>query len=182
MEKAKLLECIGRLAAACGKDKPFNPESVVQWEKMCATVPGSLVDWIVDYIAGSNDGLPFNLGKAICDAWTAWKIEHPEKISRIYDQDSEHGQSKPCDDCNSEGYMIVRYFDVDTQADQQALVLCGSCQAWRKRFGQIARITSRQQLEREGYRVIWPELKVDPGPKVWRNPAELVGGIGRDAR
>jgi hypothetical protein len=43
---------------------------------------------------------------------------------------------EPCEDCNGEGIFFVKYAaNGDSEKRQSAIVLCGSCENWRKVYG-----------------------------------------------
>lgn len=146
MDEDKFKEAIGKIMAAYQarprKGEPLvDPLAKNRWFDMAKHIPNVACDWIVESITRNSDGLPRNLGKALCDGWTSYKAEHPNKIAW------SHGEKLECADCNGEGVLHAE------KGGYVTAFVCPMCTNWTRVFAQGHGIQAkrRAELESMGY-------------------------------
>jgi len=84
-----------------------------------------------------------------------------KEFIKIYYADNPEARPKPidepCTDCDGQGYYFVKYAaNGDSEKRQSAIVLCGSCENWRKQYGSTKGKLRLKKFEAEyqGFKIV----------------------------
>lgn len=91
---------------------------------------------------------PYNMLNTIREAAALYKREHPDANTK-----PDYGE---CEDCNGEGHFFVKYAaNGGSEKKQSAIILCGSCENWKKKFGTTRGFLRMKKFEAQyqGYEV-----------------------------
>jgi len=91
---------------------------------------------------------PFNMLFTIKESIIMFMKENPEMVN-----DPEYGE---CAECNGEGIFFVKYAsNGDKEKRNSAIILCGSCENWRKKYGSTQGKLRMKKFEAEyqGYEI-----------------------------
>lgn len=92
---------------------------------------------------------PYNMLYKIKEFVKIHYADNPEDRPKPVDE--------PCDECNGEGYYFVKYAaNGDSEKRQSAIILCGSCENWRKQYGSTKGKLRMKKFEAEyqGFMVV----------------------------
>jgi hypothetical protein len=85
---------------------------------------------------------PYNMLFKLKEFIRIYYADHPDARPKPVDE--------PCDDCNGEGFFFVKYDHNGTgDKKQSAIVLCGSCENWRKTYGTTRGFLRLKKFEAE---------------------------------
>lgn len=137
------------------KDWP-DDETTVDWYERLKDMPDSAFRKAVSKLK-DRDRLPFNIPKAVRDAWTEYLAHNPKKEYRKTDYRS-------CGDCGSTGIFNILVPREIGPGLISKIVFCSRCDNW-ERWGSdqsVQRISARELFEKNipflpGNRVAVPE-------------------------
>lgn len=128
-----------------GQDRP--PNGVINsWFGYFEKLSLQVFSGVLDQMKGELDRRPYNMLNKIREYIQIYFRDHPEARRQHEDQ--------PCNDCQGQGYFIVKYEEDGRIV--QGLMLCGACENWQKVYGTTRGKTRMKKFEAEykGFKIV----------------------------
>ena len=108
-------------------DKP-PPAAIDSWHEHLGYLSISALSGALNQLKTTLERKPFNMMFTIKDAAESYMKANPQTRQEV-----DYGE---CPDCKGEGIFFVKFArNGESEKRQSAIVLCGSCENWRKRYG-----------------------------------------------
>ena len=120
-------ELIDEFYTTSGID-PAPPAAIDSWHQYLQSYSITVLSGALSRLKRELSRKPYNMLFAIKDAAELYKRDNPEA-----QKDQDYGE---CEECKGEGVFFVKYAaNGESEKKQSAVILCGSCENWRKRYG-----------------------------------------------
>lgn len=157
-----------------------EPKTKKDYYVQTKDIPSDAVPWIIFEIQRTCNGLPWNLGKSLCDTFDMWKLNLPTETSSY--------QEIPCESCGREGrlhYYRLSYMEIDgihrIVGPYIECCLCADCKNYLAHHPPNPRYARRKKAELE--KEWWFRGWAHPGKKpLEEHPLGLVPGLCPEGR
>jgi len=128
---------------------PPPPAAIDSWHDHLQYLSISALSGALNRLKTELSRKPFNMMFTIKEAAEIYMRENPE--SR---HEPDYGD---CDECGGEGIFFVKYAaNGDSEKRQSAIIVCGSCENWRKLYGSLAGKVRMKKFEAQykGFEIV----------------------------
>jgi hypothetical protein len=129
MDFEKYKSIIDDFYESTGIDPPQSA-AVDSWFTHLSHLELGTLSAVMEKLKTELERRPYNMLFKIKEAALIYLRENPRAR-----KDPDYG---PCEDCNGEGFYVVKCAaNGDSEKRNSAIVLCGSCENWRKIYGSL---------------------------------------------
>jgi hypothetical protein len=147
MDFEKYKDVIGDFYETTGIDRP--PDAAIDsWFSHLSHLEIGTLSAVMEKMKTELERRPYNMLFKIKEAALIYLRENPRAR-----KDPDYGD---CDECHGEGVFFVKYAaNGDSEKKNSAIVLCGSCENWRNKYGSLDGKLRMKKFEAEyhGYEV-----------------------------